>query len=148
HRVQWTLEGHMGAVHYVMFSPDGRLLATASNDGTVRVWDVRTGHPKLVLGTPLQVLGATTVGLMNSPLGPGALLTAAALGPRRDGHTDMVPCLAFSSAGQWLASSSRDKTVKVWDVHQGQEMRTLRGHTGEVRGVTFSPDDRWLVSAS
>ena len=60
------------------------------------------------------------------------------------------PCLnvAFSPDSQRLASGGAGNTVKVWDVHTGVEQRTLRGHSGDVYTVAFSPHDggRWIAS--
>ena len=64
------------------------------------------------------------------------------------GHTSSVNSLAFSPDSEWLASGSRDRTIKLWDIYEGKEVRTLEGHHGEVRAVTFSPDGQWLASAS
>ncbi|MFI5460795.1 MAG: protein kinase [Isosphaerales bacterium] len=65
------------------------------------------------------------------------------------GHaTNDVMSVAFSPDGQWLASSSRGRTVKVWDAKTGQEIRTLSGHTNVVESVAFSPDGQRLASAS
>ena len=55
--------------------------------------------------------------------------------------------VAFSPDGKRLASASRDGTVKVWDAATGQEIRTLKGHTGFVTSVAFSPDGKRLASA-
>jgi WD40 repeat protein len=55
--------------------------------------------------------------------------------------------VAFSPDGQRLASASVDKTVKVWDAATGQEVLTLKGHTGAVSSVAFSPDGTRLASA-
>ena len=54
--------------------------------------------------------------------------------------------MAFSPDGKRLASASLDKTVKVWDATTGQEILTLKGHTGGVLGVAFSPDGNRLAS--
>lgn len=55
--------------------------------------------------------------------------------------------MAFSPGGQFLASDWRDE-VKVWDITTGKEVLTLKGHTGAVCGVAFSPDGKRLATAS
>jgi WD40 repeat protein len=61
------------------------------------------------------------------------------------------PCLniAFSADGQRLATGGEENTVKIWDTKTGAELRTLRGHSGDIYTVAFSPDPngRWLASA-
>ncbi len=64
------------------------------------------------------------------------------------GHSDSVSSVAFTSDGHWLASGSHDKTVQLWDVAAGQEVRALTGHAGPVTSVAFSPDGHLLASAS
>jgi WD40 repeat protein len=64
------------------------------------------------------------------------------------GHTDGVLAVAFSPDGQWLASGSRDRTVRLWQVSDGTLMRTLSGHTDHVTSVAFSPDGQYLASGS
>ena len=58
-----------------------------------------------------------------------------------------VETVAFSRDGRRLASAGWDRSVKVWDVATGQEIRTLLGHTSNVYGVAFSPDGRLLATA-
>src|ERR1700710_1102794 len=64
------------------------------------------------------------------------------------GHQGSVMCLAFSPDQAMLATSSRDKTIKLWDVKTGELKQTLTGHTLDVYCVTFSRDGKLLVSAS
>jgi len=63
------------------------------------------------------------------------------------GHASAVISVTFSPDGQWLASASNDRTVKVWGATSGQEALTLKGHTGLVYSVAFSPDGKRLASA-
>jgi hypothetical protein len=65
-----------------------------------------------------------------------------------EGHADGVIALAFAPSGRLLASGSVDRTVRLWDVASGKELRKLEGHTFEVSTVVFSPDGRTLASAS
>jgi WD40 repeat protein len=64
------------------------------------------------------------------------------------GHTAGVNGIAFSPDGRRLATSSTDKTAKVWDASTGKELLTLSGHTAGLNGIAFSPDGRRLATAS
>ncbi|MFE6160751.1 AAA family ATPase [Streptomyces sp. NPDC056486] len=115
------LLGHKGAVYLTSFSPDGRTLATASYDRTVRLWNVSDPSRPKPLGKPLT------------------------------GHTSWVSSAVFSPDGDTLASASDDGTVRLWDVRDPGHPRPLgppvRGHDGPIYLVAFSPDGRTLASA-
>ena len=64
------------------------------------------------------------------------------------GHTDRVRSVAFSPDGSLLASSSYDKTVRLWDVKTGNQKRLLIGHKEGIVAVTFNPNGKRIVSAS
>ncbi|MCJ1346290.1 hypothetical protein MMC31_004505, partial [Peltigera leucophlebia] len=150
-----TLEGHILAVRVVIFSPNGRQLASASNDGTVRLWDAKTG-------ASLQMLEHTgEVRSLTFSLDSRQLVSASSNGTVRlwdaktgaslqtlEGHTHTVNAAKISPDGRQLASASRDKTVRLWDAETGACLAVLEGHTGEVFSVTFSPESRQIASAS
>jgi WD40 repeat protein/serine/threonine protein kinase len=146
----------------VTFSPDGLYLLADSTDNVIKVWEARTGREERPLGQDIH----GTMGLAFSP--DGRRLAAASLDwkvrvwewdPTRMGKVKEpefireVRVLGFSNRVAFYPDSRRlvtggeEQSVKVWDLNTGQEIRTLRGHTGEVQCVAVSPDGRWIASA-
>jgi len=114
------LRGHKNRVESVAFSPDGSTLASGSDDGTLRLWDVSTGKP---LGEPLR-------------------------GPV--GSFGYVECVAFSPDGKTLASGSDDEKIRLWSgVPMRERVPLYRARMAEVERVRALLSDRiGAVSAS
>jgi len=153
---EFTLSGHVGSVDCVLFSPDGKWLASAGNDQTIRVSSATTGqeacilkgHAKKIRGLSFTLDGQRlasasedgTVKIWDVAAGK-ELATFA-------GHRGFATSVSFHPGGKRLASGGTDNTVRIWDVTSGEEIKTLTGHRRKVSSVAYSPDGKRLASAS
>lgn len=158
--------GHMAVINDIFFTHDGKTLISASDDKTVRAWDITSGK---------------TIHILRGQIGPGdeGKIFAAALSPDNrwlavggalnvpndriiriidfasgqvvrllNGHQNVILSLAFSADGRYLVSGSGDTTARIWDIASGQSLHTLNEHRDDIYAVAFSPDGHLAVTGS
>jgi WD40 repeat protein len=175
-KVRLSLRPQKGRFKCLSFSPDGRRIATVSDEGRagtahgirqdenqVVVWDARTGEPlQFFAAHPDATLlskGPTSIafapdGKLLALVGVGSAIQLWDLARNREylgtpeAHSTNVNRVAFAPDGRTLASASSDQTIGLWDVGAGTLRTKLRGHEANVNALAFSPDGRSLASAA
>ena len=154
----------------VIALPDGAaLIASVATDGRVAVWDLATGTLRAEARSQTRRLlrcaashdaaflaaghEDTTVQLWSldwnaegDPSRGEAVPLEARVVRASAGHTDVVEAVAISPDMKWVASGSRDRTVRLWDRNSGDVVRVVKGHTSHIRDVLFGPDGTQLVT--
>ena len=157
----FTLTGHTNSILSLSISPDGKRLASGSADGTVKLWLVATG----TMETNLTGFSGPVFAVAFSPDGQSLAvgggnpfrqqveLKILELATYKDrmvlkGHDGPVFALAFSPDGKTLASSGLDQIIRLWDVANGNEVRTIKGHRASIWSLAWDSTGKRLASAS
>lgn len=151
-----TFRGHHKAITRIAWSPFGKILASASIDNTIRLWNAESG--KL-----LQTLKGHFSWVTNIAWSPDGQTLASSsydktirlwdvesgkLCQTLEGHLEWVVSVAWSPDGQTLASASLDQNIWLWDIESGILRQTLKGHSKPALSIAWSPDGRKLATAS
>jgi WD40 repeat protein len=168
-----TLDGHFGAVYSVAISPDGQILVSGSMDNTIKIWNFQTGKLIRTLDGHLQVVHSVAISPDGQTMVSGSMDNTIKIWNLQTGKlirtivehsqtvvaavtnsltvvapSNPVNAVAISPDGQTIVSGSSDNTIKVWNLHSGELIRTLEGHLRRVYSLTISPDGQTLVSGS
>ncbi|MEL7361761.1 MAG: WD40 repeat domain-containing protein [Bacteroidota bacterium] len=146
--------GHTAPVTDVAISPDGRYLATASEDATARLWEAETGHEvRRFVGHEgeLNAIAFSPDGRVLATAGDDASVRMWEVASGQEvrlleGHTGAVTAVAFGAEGRLIATTSWDGSVRVWTSTTGQQVHHIEAHTSAALSVTFSPDGRYLAA--
>jgi WD40 repeat protein len=151
-----VLQGHTGRVTGLCFSPDGKRLASASADQTIKLWDVATNKQ-------IQTINGLDGSVSCIAYSPDGKRLAAGLSRGRvriwdaatsttirtiRAHANAVTALAFSPDSNRLASASKDKTAKIWHAQTGEQVLAFTEYSMPVDAVCFSPDGKHLATTS
>lgn len=150
------LRGHTDIINRIAWSPDGKRLASPSDDETVRIWDTETGEC-------LAVIEEHRVGIWGAPWSPdGRMLASTGIGGiirlwntetwemcnTLEAHKSVVTSLAWSPDGKKLVSGDFNGKITLWNVETRKAIRELIGHKGIVTVVKWGFDKQTLISAS
>ena len=166
-RLSWqcfqTLKGHQANIGAIDVSPDGKIIASAGEDQTIKLWQRETG--KLIysfvgVNEPLQTLAISPNGKSIIAGGLDGRISQWQLDTKQykssffarvnapHSHDGVILQLAFAANERFIVSASNDKTLRIWGYHTGELKRTLIGHEEAVNTCAISPDSQIIASGS
>lgn len=139
----------------MIFSPNGKTVASVSKNKTVKFWNAVAGEEIKIINGYTGLVGSVTFSFDSKTIAANLDCTVklwnATTGQELKtliGHNNYIDNVIFSPDGKTVATSSLDNTIKLWDISTGIEIKTLVGHTNRIRSVIFSLDGRTVASAS
>ncbi|KAF9345755.1 hypothetical protein BGX26_002771 [Mortierella sp. AD094] len=140
----------------VIYSPDGKQLASKGIDQTVRLWNTETGLLQHTIGNLGDPIDCVVYSPDNSILATGSNDNKVRLWDVQTGkcvqtldeHENDITCIVFTAKGDQLASATKDGTVSIWDIKTGALQDVLMYHDDSINSIAYSPNGKQLASAS
>ena len=145
--------GHYGAVRDVIYSPDGRYVASIASDNSIIIWETKTGKEiKKLIGHNnfVRSIAFSPDGRYIASASWDKTVRIWNIDQENDvkifrGHKKFVNCVIYSSDGNYIASASDDYSIIVWSVKYGAKVKTLT-NTSSVEKIVFSPNNQYIAS--
>ncbi|MGD2085055.1 MAG: TIR domain-containing protein [Candidatus Aminicenantes bacterium] len=157
-KLKHTLKGHSNLIRGLAWSPDGVLLASASEDKTIRIWNTETGELYKTLTEHQREVQSLSWSPDGKILTSGSIDKTICLWDGKKGrllntikkHKNSVSSISWSPKGQTFASISRknDPTICIWKALANELPHELKGHKSNIRSIAWSPDGKILASGS
>jgi WD40 repeat protein len=145
-----------GFTQDVEFSPDGTVVATRGDDGSIQLWDVKTGSIVKELTDSEHIVNRFAFNIDGRFIAGASEDSVIRVWETKTGkevmkfvgHTDRILKIRFGLDRRTIATSSADKTLRIWAISSGSEIRRFEGHTEAVRDFNYSPNGLHVATVS
>ena len=151
-----VLRGHIDKVNTAFFNHNGTMIVSASDDGTIKIWNSESGLELITLDASAGFVSSAAFSPNDEKIVAGYKDCAVRIWDVKTrtvfktlkGHTGNILSCSYSHNGKYIVSSAGgDNTIRLWDAYTGKILRIFIGHTDVHNSVSFSPDDKYVVSA-
>jgi len=151
-----TLAGHTARVRGLALTPDGKQAISASDDHSLKVWDLESGvevhtlngHSDWVRAVAIIPNAARAISASDDHTLRIWNIETGMLESTIDTYGDWIRALAVTPDGRLAISASDDRTLRIWNLEQKTVVQALKGHSGELNALAITPDGRFLLSGS